>query len=245
MKTGARWAVGVLAGVLLVCILSGTWFFGSRSGQSVRQFGVGLAGLIANARSLEKIEKASTFVPPASGEVTGERLVAYIAVCEAVKPVADRYGAWMRAHGGQRHKQGDFREAGEVVTLIGEFMKAFAGALEGQSMDTREWAWIGQAMRRAGLGAAHKGVSELDRALLEALEEAASKPGLSTGDREALQLKVEGFRKEFDARALPPTPNEALYLKHAKELEACALGEDARDLTAGFGASGEPAAMAP
>ncbi len=85
-------------------------------------------------------------------------MVAYLAVCERVKPFGDRIDAWEAAHGVRRRRSA-FKVG--AAGLVGAYLREFSLALPQQQMGPAEFAWIEGRMRQAKTAAA----PESDRVL--------------------------------------------------------------------------------
>lgn len=222
MKTWTKGVLGCLAlpvilvvGGIVALVATGKW-------KQVVGFGSGVLQLKHNAEILQSLDKEYPFTPPADGVIPEDRLGPYVAVCEAVKPVAAPYEAWFQAHQGQ---QGDFKDAQEAIGMTAVLMQSSMAALRSQKMSAREFGWIARAVDKARQEAAEKAGSPVAREMLSALRDAAKAPGLSETERKTLDEKIARYTESLKKSGLPLSSNGALYLKHAERLKAADLGE--------------------
>ncbi|MEW6758140.1 MAG: hypothetical protein AB1347_07965 [Acidobacteriota bacterium] len=220
MKSGARIALGVLGILLAVCVLSAVGFFVSDTGKKVMGFSGKVMKIAGTGKGLERLEKTHPFTRPESGEVEEARLEAYLRVCEAVKPEADAYSEWLKAHEGVQGRKEGFETAQQAVEGVQKVLGAYVAALEKESMGPGEFRFIQRAMEEAEESLPKGSGSDLERALLRDLEEAAGLPGLSSGERSALQAKAARYRAALGMGEEGLTGNAALYAKYRDRLEA-------------------------
>lgn len=222
MKTWAKVVVGVaMLPVLLVgagvvaLVATGKW-------KQVTGFGSGVLQLKHGAETLKSLDKEYPFTAPSSGAIPEDRLVAYMAVCEAVKPVSAPYEAWFQAHQG---KQGDFKDAQEAISMMALLMESSLHALRSQKMSAAEFGWLDRAVEKAKQEAADKAGSPVARDMLATLRSAAEAPGLPESQRTSLKEKVARYSESMKKAGEPLSTNASLYLKYEARLKAAELGE--------------------
>ncbi|MEW5765123.1 MAG: hypothetical protein ACOYXN_02890 [Acidobacteriota bacterium] len=235
MKSGAKIALGVLGILLAVCVLSAVGFFLSDTGKKVMGFSGKVMKIAGTGKGLERLEKAHPFTPPESGVVEEARLEAYLRVCEAVKPEADAYSEWLKAHEGVQGQKGDFETAQQAVEGAQKVLGAYVAALERESMGPGEFRFIQRAMEEAEESLPKGSGSDLERALLRDLEEAAGLPGLSEADRAALNGKAARYRAALGMGEGGLTGNAALYARYRDRLEASMPSGEAGAILGGHG----------
>ncbi len=235
MKTGAKIAVGILVTLLMLCVIGGILLYSSGALQKITKFAGGVSKIAKTAKSAEALDKAYAFTPPESGVVPEDRLEAYIAVCNQVKPVSEPYEKWFREH---QNQSGDFKDAQDGLKMTSAIMNAYVIALTAQKMSPVEFRWIDAAMRKAARDASSAGSTSLERQMLATLEAQAAKPGLSEHDRRELKAKIDAFKAKLGEAAKPESPlspNVDLYERYASQLKACELGDFARSMVLGLG----------
>ncbi len=235
MKTGAKIAVGILVTLLMLCVIGGILLYSSGAFQKITKFAGGVSKIAKTAKSAEALDKAYAFTPPKDGVVPEDRLKAYIAVCNKVKPVSEPYEEWFRAHQGESN---NFKDAQDGLKMTSAIMNAYVSALTAQKMSPVEFRWIDAAMRKAARDASAAGGNALERQMLTTLEAQAAKPGLSERDRRELRDKISAFKAKMGQAAKPespPSPNVDLYERYASQLKACELGDFARSMVLGLG----------
>ncbi len=149
-RTAARFSAGLVAIGLAAGVLYLTGW-----GAIVRNVAV----LAWRGNGLVSLAKRTPFTPPAGG-MAEERLLAYLAVCEHIKPFGDQIDAWETAHlvpGRTR----SFKAG--AAGLVQAYLKEFDLALQQQQMGPAEFAWIDGRLREAAPPVPV--VSESDRAL--------------------------------------------------------------------------------
>jgi hypothetical protein len=236
MRLWAKVVVGVLAVMVLFCLIAGMALVQSGVWNKAKDFGGGVFGIAQSAKGIEALDKTFAFQEPPDGAIAEDRLLAFIEIRKATKPAADTYEEWMKAH--QGNEAGDFEEAREVIRLTGDVMRAFKKALEAQKMAPREYAWLDRKVRdtlaKSGVGHA----SDTEQELIETIREVMENPRLTPGEREKLRAKVQEATESRGAEKGPMTPDGELCSKYRVELEATALGEFSGMMVQGFAQSG-------
>ncbi len=144
----------IRVGVVIAAVgLSAAVLYFTGWGAIARNVGV----LAWRGNSMTTLAKRTPFTPPAGG-VAEDRLVAYLAVCERIKPFGDRVDAWETAHRVPGRRTAF--KAG-AAGLVGAYLREFSLALQQQQMGPAEFAWIEDRMRQARTAAA----PESDRVL--------------------------------------------------------------------------------
>jgi hypothetical protein len=235
MKTGAKIAVGILVILLMLCVIGGILLYSSGYLQKFTHFAGGISKIAKTAKSAEALDKAFPFTPPESGAVPEDRLKAYMAVCNKVKPVSEPYEEWFREHQGQ---SGDFKDAQDGLRMTSSIMSTFVDALTAEKMSPVEFRWIDKAMRQASRDASRAGNTVLERQMLATLEAQAERPGLSGPDRRALRDQIEKYKARLGTGEKTKgavLANMELYQKYTDDLRACELGDFARSMVLGLG----------
>jgi hypothetical protein len=124
-------AVGLAAGVL--------YFTGW--GAMARNVGV----LAWRGNSMAGLARRTPFTAPAGG-MAEERLVAYLTVCERIKPFGDKIDAWEAAHRVPGRKTAF--KAG-AAGLVGAYLSELNLTLRQQQMGPAEFTWIADRVRQA------------------------------------------------------------------------------------------------
>ncbi len=232
MKTWTKVILGIAALPLILVVGGGVALVAMGKWKQVAGFGSGVLQLKHGAESLKNLDKEFPFAPPADGAIPEDRLVAYLAVCEAVKPVAAPYETWFQAHQGQ---QGDFKDAQKAVGMLAVLMESSMHALQSQKMSAREFGWIDRAVANARREATEKAGTPVAREMLATLRDAAKAPGLSEAERKSLHEKIRRYDQSLKKTGEPISPNGALFLRHAERLKAAELGEFGGILLEGAG----------
>jgi hypothetical protein len=171
---------------------------------------------------MERLDQEQPFKAPADGLLPEPRLIAYLDVCDALKPSEGPYLAWMREHMG---KKGDFKDAAEAVTFMAGLLDTAAVELKARGMTAREFAWIHESVRRARKEAIDKAGSPLALEMLQDLRQAARDPGLDPARARDLDEKIRRYEARIQEGREPLSPNAKLCLAHAERLRAADLGE--------------------
>ena len=152
MRRSDREAIRV--GVVIATIgLAAAVLYFTGWGAIARNVGV----LAWRGNSMTALAKRTPFTPPARG-VAEDRLVAYLAVCERIKPFGDRIDAWETAHRVPGRRTAF--KAG-AAGLVGAYLREFSLTLQQQQMGPAEFAWIEDRKKQAATAAA----AESDRVL--------------------------------------------------------------------------------
>lgn len=232
MRSWGKIFVGILAALVLFCIIGGFLLMQSGALDRMKEFGGGVMDISQNAKGLETLDKKFPFQEPPDGALSEDRLLAYIGVRKALKPVADTYDEWMKAHEG--NEGGDFKEAREVIRLTGDVMESFRKALEAQKMCPREYSWLDRKVKDALSQSGSGSASEMERDLLQTLRKTSENPRLTPEERQEIRAKVEEAESRLGGKVTPPTPDAALCARHRIELEETALGELSGQMVRGF-----------
>ena len=104
-----------------------------------------VAVLAWRGNGLVNLAKLTPFTPPTGG-MAEERLLAYLAVCERIKPWGDQIDAWETAHA--VHGRARSFKAG-AAGLVQAYLREFNLALQQQQMGPAEFAWIDGRLREA------------------------------------------------------------------------------------------------
>jgi hypothetical protein len=153
MRRSERDAIRFGVVIAAVGLVAATLYF-TGWGAIVKNVGV----LAWRGNSMTALARRTPFTPPAGG-VAEERLVAYLAVCDRIKPFGDEIDAWEAAHvvPGQRTAF----KAG-AAGLVGAYLRELSLALQQQKMGPAEFAWIDDRMRQVK---AQASVPESERVL--------------------------------------------------------------------------------
>ena len=206
---------GLLALGFALLVRSGKW-------EQIQGFSGGMVKISRSTKALERLDQERPFQPPADGLLAEPRLLAYLEVCEALKPSEGPYVAWMREHMG---KKGDFKDAAEAVNFMAGILDTAAVELKARAMSAREFAWIHEAVRQAQKEALGKTGSPLAEDLLLELRKAVQAKGLDEATRQGLERKLGRFEARLREDQQPLSPNGKLCRAHAERLRAADLGE--------------------
>ena len=228
MKTWVKVLLGILAiPVLLILLGISVLVATGRWGK--------VTGLASNARrimhgsdGLKALEQAYPFTPPADGRLREDRLLAYLSVCEKVKPVAEPFSQWIQAHHGQ---PGGLKEAQEITQQLGGILEASIQALGEQKMGAREFEWMVNTLAQARQEVAEKAGSPTARDMLDSLKALA--PELPAKSRDRLEPRLAAWEKSLRQSAEPLSANGELYLRHAARLRAVNIELLLKGLSAG------------
>lgn len=218
MGKGAKIAIGCLVALLVVCVIAAVVvFFAGKAGWNL--FG----GFAKDAAAIQKLDQTYAFAEPGDGLVPEDRLQAYIAVCEKVKPEVDKLQEFSKSKQGQ--EKGSWTDARDAIKHTGTLISAMKKGLEEQKMSPKEFHFIGSAMRTASFGASESGGQTLDEAqrqgkemMLKNLEGLLANPGLPQEQRDEIQGQMDQIRQELE-QAAPADPNAALYSKYKDRLQ--------------------------
>jgi hypothetical protein len=222
MKGWVKVVLGILAALLLLGVIAAVQLVRSGRWAEIRGFSGGMVGITRSAKSLERLDAEHPFKAPADGLIPEDRLLAFLAVCEAVKPAEGPYMAWMREHMG---KKGDFKDAAEAIGFMARLMDTAASELRKQGMSGREFAWLLDATRTARKEAAEKAGAPMALELLQSLRKAAAAPGLDAALRAELTGKIARYEAWLAQDGTGLSPNAKLCLAHADRLKAADLGD--------------------
>lgn len=222
MKGWVKVVLGVMAALLLLGIVAAVQLVRSGRWAEIRGFSGGMVGITRSAKTLERLDVDHPFKAPADGLIHEDRLLAYLAVCEAVKPAEGPYMDWMREHMG---KKGDFKDAAEAIGFMARLMDTSAAELRKQKMSAREFAWLLDASKKARREAAEKAGAPMALELLQSLRKAAAAPGLDAALRTELTQKITRYEAWLGQGAGGLSPNAKLCLAHADRLKAADLGD--------------------
>ena len=136
-KAAVRFALALLAVVLTAILLYVTgWAMMARN--------VAVLGWRGNA--MVSLAKRTPFTPPSAAGVTEERLEAYVAVCDRIKPFGDKIDEWEAVHTAPGRRL-SFKAS--AAGLVEAYLHEFNLALEQRRMGPGEFAWIEGRMRQA------------------------------------------------------------------------------------------------
>lgn len=222
MKTWLKVLLGIGAGLLLLVVIGAVLLIQSSHWKEIRGFSGGMMDLTRSAKAMERLDKQQSYQEPADGRIPEARLVAYMEMCEALKPVESPYSAWMEAHGG---KKGEFKDAAEAITLMSRLMDTTAQQLAEHRMSAREFTWLHTAVRKARKEASEKAGSPMALELLETLKRMSKAPGLEPPMRRELEQKISHYEQWLEKGKGPLSFNAKLCLAHAERLGAAELGD--------------------
>ncbi len=222
MKGWMKIVLGIAATLACLLVLGIALLVRSGKWEQIQGFSGGMVKISKSAKAMERLDRERPFRPPADGLLAEPRLLAYVEICEALKPSEGPYVAWMREHMG---KKGDFKDAAEAVGFMARMLEIAAVELKARDMSAREFAWIHEAVRRAQKEALGKAGSPLAQELLQELRKAAQAKGLDEATRQELERKVDGFDVRLREDQQPLSPNGKLCRVHAERLRAADLGE--------------------
>lgn len=240
MKTMGKVLGAIVVVFVLFCIAGALWLGLSEKGKQIVGFTTGVTHMARTAKSGEALNKKYAFTPPQDGAVPEDRLLIYVACCNQIKPTLKPYEEWMDAHRGEK---GDFRDAQDVIRLTADVFDSAARTLDANRMSPREFGWIDRTLRKVSREAGDMAGTEREQEMLNSLSQVLDFPGLSAEERDWVQKEVERYKARMGtgpeaAPGAPPSPNLALYRRHAAELRACDLGEAGREVLAGFTQAG-------
>jgi hypothetical protein len=226
MGKGKKIAIGCLIALVVACLISAAVMV--VGGAWVKSKVGGLMGGFMdtgkNAQAIQKLDQTYPFTAPADGQVTEDRLVAYIAVCAKAKPIADQFRDFEKTKSGEN--KGDMKAVSDAAKLMGDLTGAIRQGLEEQKMGPREYHFIGGQMRMAAGTAPEEGggqpLGEAQRqtkeTMLKNLEGLLATPNLPQAQREEIQGQVDQIKGEL-GQSQPANPNQALYLKYKDRLK--------------------------
>lgn len=237
MKTWAKVGIGCLVVLILACIISAAVFF--FAGGWIKNKIKGATGDIAemgkSAAVIKQLNTKYPFTPPSNGEVSENRLQAYIAVCNEAKPAVDAYGSWIKSHEGQEH--GNISDVKEAVTRMGAATKAIGDALDAHHMSPREFSWINQTMNEAAREQPADHLTEGQRQLIKVLQAQVDDPATGEAARKNLEQQIVQLKAGAGEQEAP-SPNAALYKQYEDQLKASQLGPYGEILMGGMTAQG-------
>ena len=222
MKAWVKVLMGIGAALVLLVVIAAGMLVQSGHWKEIRGFSGGMVDITRSAKAMERLDKEQSYQEPADGRIPEARLVAYIEMGEALKPVEAPYSAWMEAHGG---KKGDFKDAAEAITLMSHLMDTAAQQLAEHRMTAREFRWLHMAVRKARKEAGEKAGSPMALELLETLKRVSKAPGLEAPLRRELEQKISHYELWLEKGKGPLSFNAKLCLAHAEHLGAAELGE--------------------
>jgi hypothetical protein len=222
MKSWMKIVLGIAATLACLLVLGAALLVRSGKWQEIRGFSGGMVKISRSAQAMERLDQEQPFKAPADGLLPEPRLIAYLDVCDALKPSEGPYLAWMREHMG---KKGDFKDAAEAVTFMAGLLDTAAVELKARGMTAREFAWIHESVRRARKEAIDKAGSPLALEMLQDLRQAARDPGLDPARARDLDEKIRRYEARIQEGREPLSPNAKLCLAHAERLRAADLGE--------------------
>ncbi len=224
-------AAGIL-GVLLVACLVGGYFLVWRGGaEKALEFTGEIRGAADRAKEVERLNAEFPFMPPEDGSVPEDRLKAYIAVCETIKPAVD---AMAQSPGGGPLSLDHAKSAVEARRTL---LARYSESLRAHSMSAKEFSWIHNAMQFAK-GEATVKADRIADAEPTVSEELPRDPIVVTEpkDPEAPAGEVP-FVEDIAAIIGSPSTNALLYSRYAETLKACEWGEEGDFLLHGLGHS--------
>lgn len=228
MKGWSKVLVGILVVALLCCIAGAAMLFSGGRWEAIKGFTGDTMALKKNAEGLETLQKELPFTAPADGVVLAERLDAWLAIREALKPKADEFNAWEEAH---RGKQGDFKDAREVIGLISAVMGESVAAMRAQKLSPAEYRFIERAMDEAREEVEAKGGGgALASESLATLESLARDTSLPEAKRAEIAAEANRLRAKVDAAGQPLSANGQIYRQYAARIRASELGEFGRSM---------------
>ena len=233
MKGWLKVLVGILAAAVLCCLAGGALLVSGGRWDQIKSITGDTLKLKRSAEGLEAIQKELPYTPPADGVATPERLEAWLAVREALKPKADPFNAWAEAHQGQ---QGDFKDAGEAIRLISGLMGGTVEALRAQKMSPAEYRFLEKAMDAARSECESKGGGgPLASESLATLEALAKDPELPEAKRAQVAAEAQRLKEKIEAATEPLSVNATLYQRYGERIRATELGEFGRSMMQGGG----------
>jgi len=233
MKGWGKVLVGILVVALLCCVAGAAMLFSGGRWEAIKGITGDTLALKKNAEGLEGLQKELPFTPPADGVVKADRLEAWLAVREALKPKADEFNVWAEAHEG---KQGDFKDAREAIGLISAVMGQSVAAMRAQKLSPAEYRFLEKAMEAARQEVETKGGGgALANESLATLEALARDPALPEAKRAEIAAEAQRLRAKVDAAGQPLTANGQLYRQYGERIRATELGEFGRSMMQGGG----------
>ncbi len=239
MKTWAKVGIGCLVVLVLACIISAAIFIfaGGWLKNKIKSATGDITQVGKSAAVIKKLDAEYPFTPPSDGQVSEQRLQAYISVCNEAKPAVEEYASWMTAHEGQ--KEGHFSDVKQAIELTGKATKSLADALKSHQMSPREFTWIEQTMDQASHEQPSGGMTQGQEQVIKVLEAQMNAPNTSEQDRQNLQAQIDKLKAGTAGQASAnPSPNVALYERYADQLKACQLGHYGQMLLTGMAAQG-------
>jgi hypothetical protein len=237
MKTWVKVLLGIAAGVAALLALIVALMVRTGRWEQAKRFSGGMFRVTAGARALERYEKEHPFRIPPDGRISPERLEAYLEVCAALKPCEGPYKKWMAEHLGRK---GDFKDAAEVLSFMGEAVGLLQRELGQRQMSTREFAWTHAAVREARRELAERSGSPKAAEALALLRRTAQDPQVPTGLRARLSAELE----RIEGKAQGPSPNATLLEGRLERFTAVDPG-DLADIFLGAVSQGSRTARPP
>ncbi len=237
MKTWAKIGIGCLVVILAACVISAIALI--FAGKQIRSWVNGLTGgagdMAANVKAIQKLDEQYPFTEPADGQVTEDRLKAYIAVCAKVKPVMEPYAGWIKSHQQNRDQKGNWGDVKKAMTMTAQLTAAMKVGLEENKMGPKEFHWIENAMRQALLeagyatgGGGDDAQQKMIRDSIKDYQEKLANPSLTPEEKAGLQEQLDKLKAQ-EAEAAggsgEVSQNRKLFEKYAAELKANDLQE--------------------
>lgn len=223
MKGWAKVVLGILAALVLFCLMGVALFVSSGKWDQVKKVTGDTLAMKKSAEGLETLPKEFPFEAPADGLVSEARLEAWLSVRERLKPEAGKFNAWTEAHQGE---QGGLKEAQEAIGLLSNMIGTTVGVLRENKMSPKEYRFIGKAMDEAAKESGEKspGGALADESL-SALEGVAKEPSLAEEKRQALLEEIGRLKAKQRQGSIPLSHNAELYRRYEGRIRESELGE--------------------
>ena len=215
MKTWAKVALGILATPVVLLIGGVSFLVVTGRLQAVTGLAGGALHIKRGVHRLQALDHQFPFTPPPDGRMSEARLLAYLKVCEAVRPVAAPFQAWVNA---QRGRHGGLNEARTATTQLGDILDKSTRALVDQRMSPEEFQWFTSVLRRARQEVAEKAGSPVAREMLDTLHRLAQRTDLPALERQKLNQKIEAWDLDLRRAGQPLNGNDELYLKYQERI---------------------------
>lgn len=237
MKTWAKIGIGCLIVILAACVISAVAaiFAGKQIKGWINRVSGGAGDMAANVKAMDKLNEQYPFTEPADGQVTEDRLQAYIAVCAKVKPVMEPYAGWLKEHQKNKDQKGNWGDVKKAMGMTSQLMAAMKTGLEENKMSPKEFHWIEGVMRQALLetgyaagGAGDEAQKQMIQSSIKEYEEKLANPALGAEEKAGLQEQLDKLKAQ-EAEAAggsgEVSQNRKLFEKYAAELKANDLQE--------------------
>lgn len=232
MKTWAKFAIGCLVVLVILCLVLAVVFFvgGSWLKNKVGGFFGGAVKTGQNVVAIEKLDQQYPFSEPQDGIMQEGRLKAFVGICQKVKTAADPYQEELSGmEQGSDNK--DMAKATKMVEAVSAISTALKEGLEAAKMSPSEYRWLQNtaysALETGGESGGNleglEGFQAMTKASLDVLEPQLNDPSLTAEQRQALQDQIAELKAQLGSKTPSPggeSGNAALAAKYKEQLES-------------------------